>query len=78
MKKLLVGLAVIAIAGSFIALLSIRNRTRNPTQAEDFAHLQKPAMLAGRRTQKIAISHQHGWETIVRYSFFQPDNPRNQ
>lgn len=39
MKKLLVLLVSLGFAASFIALLSIRSRTRNPTQAEDFAHL---------------------------------------
>lgn len=40
MKKLLVGFVALGFAASFIALLSVRSRTRNPSQAEDFAHLQ--------------------------------------
>src|SRR5690606_5040280 len=40
MKKLLVAVVALGFAASFIALLSIRQRTRNPVQAEDFAHLQ--------------------------------------
>lgn len=48
MKKLLVVLVALGFAGSFVVLLSMRSRTRNPTQAEDFAHLpraERPAAL---------------------------------
>lgn len=68
MKKLLVGLAVLGIAASFIALLSIRNRTRNPTQAEDFAHLQKPAVPAALWASPEFSFPAHTGETVSKQS----------
>lgn len=68
MKKVLVGLVALGFAASFIVFLTMRGRTRAPTQAEDFAHLPRKEVPPALWGSPDFSFRAHTGETVTRES----------